>query len=113
MDEIEQKQKFESDIRPLLVLNLIITCIPVLPLLLISPFWLFWGLLFYNYKYFNAHDFWFQGIVFGIPMIVWIISIILSIQCLKQKELGKIQTTYLIFSFSLIVIIFFLFIFAY
>lgn len=102
MDELEQK--FESGIRPLVMLNLIITSLLDLPLLLMSPLWLLNGALFYNYKYFNQHDFWIEAIEYGIPMIIWTISIIISIQGLKQKKLSKIKMYYLISSFCLILV---------
>src|SRR3989339_765986 len=53
-------------------------------------------------EFLNQHNFMLEGVVCGLPIIVWIVSIIFSIQGLIHKKLGKLKTIYLILSFILI-----------
>jgi len=105
MDELQhEEQKFDSKISLkslLILLNIVITYLAIQPVYWLNQF--FYHILLNNKEEFlNQHNFMLEGVVCGLPIIVWIVSIIFSIQGLIHKKLGKLKTIYLILSFILI-----------
>ena len=103
---INEVQKREFNIIKFLPLNIFLTCLAILPSLLISITVLVIGTLFFNYVYnTNPYRNIIEGLALLLMVLVWSVSIIFSIQGLRQKSSAKIKSLYIILSFISVLIV--------